>query len=63
MPASTASVHQCIRLVSTGEVEYSARSHADVSAAQIKGLDAWGHAYLKAKKVVDRLTLEEKVRI
>ncbi|KAJ4121691.1 hypothetical protein NW760_005409 [Fusarium oxysporum] len=30
---------------------------------QIKGLDAWGHAYLKAKKVVDRLTLEEKINI
>ncbi|KAG6980877.1 putative beta-glucosidase M [Fusarium oxysporum f. sp. conglutinans] len=32
-------------------------------APQIKGLDAWGHAYLKAKKVVDRLTLEEKINI
>ncbi|KAF5685460.1 beta-glucosidase [Fusarium denticulatum] len=32
-------------------------------APQIKGLDAWSHAYVKARKLVDRLTLEEKINI
>lgn len=29
--------------------------------AQIRGLDAWGPAYVKAKRLVSQLTLEEKV--
>ena len=42
---------------------WEGRVVADGIIAEIKGTDAWGPAFVKARKLASQLTLEEKVTI